>query len=72
MNLVCPGPIESPTLEQVVLEADQIVARLAGMTATKRAGTAREVLEVVAFLASRQAGHVTGQAVSVSGGLTMC
>jgi len=39
---------------------------------SKRAGTARDVADVVAFLASPQAGYVTGQAISVSGGLTMC
>lgn len=73
VNLVCPGPIESSTLEEVAREADRrIVERMASMTALKRVGTAREVAQVVAFLASPEAGYVTGQAISVSGGLTMC
>lgn len=73
VNLVCPGPIESPTLDEVAQEADRkIVERMAAMTALKRVGTAREVAEVVAFLASPEAGYITGQAISVSGGLTMC
>jgi NAD(P)-dependent dehydrogenase (short-subunit alcohol dehydrogenase family) len=37
----------------------------------KRAGTARELAATMAFLASDAGGYITGQAISVSGGLTM-
>jgi 3-oxoacyl-[acyl-carrier protein] reductase len=35
----------------------------------KRAGTPDDVAELVAFLASAQAGYITGQIISISGGM---
>ena len=35
----------------------------------KRAGTPDEVAELVAFLASDRAGYITGQIISISGGI---
>ena len=37
-----------------------------------RPGTSEDVAESVAFFASEAAGYVTGQALSVAGGLTCC
>ena len=36
-----------------------------------RVGTPRECASVIAFLASERASYITGQVLSVSGGLTM-
>ncbi|MPN41512.1 hypothetical protein SDC9_189064 [bioreactor metagenome] len=35
----------------------------------KRAGRAEEVADLVGFLASRQAGYITGQIISINGGM---
>jgi 3-oxoacyl-[acyl-carrier protein] reductase len=35
----------------------------------KRAGSAQEVASLVAFLASEESGYITGQVISISGGL---
>lgn len=75
VNTVCPGPTETPILDQLTSSGDtgeKIVAALIRSVPMKRVGTPREVANVVAFLASDAASYVTGQAISASGGLTMC
>ena len=42
---------------------------LVGMIPMKRFGTAEEVAELVGFLASKNASYITGQVVSINGGL---
>jgi 2-hydroxycyclohexanecarboxyl-CoA dehydrogenase len=75
VNTVCPGPTDTPLLTALASSGDtgrKLVNKLVGLNAMKRIGTPREVANAVAFLASDGAGYITGQAISVSGGLTMC
>jgi 2-hydroxycyclohexanecarboxyl-CoA dehydrogenase len=74
-NTVCPGPTDTPALRRFVDGAGQDAGKvIAGMTRAvpmKRLGTPEDVGPAVAFLASDAAGFITGQTLSVSGGLTM-
>jgi 2-hydroxycyclohexanecarboxyl-CoA dehydrogenase len=74
-NTVCPGPTDTPALRTFTASSgDDAEKVLAGMTRAvpmKRLGTPEDVGPAVAFLASDAAGFVTGQTLSVSGGLTM-
>lgn len=74
VNTVCPGPVHTPALQEMQ-EAEgvgaKIVAALIRHVPMKRVADPREVANVVAFLASDEASFITGQAISVSGGLTM-
>lgn len=70
-NCVCPGPTDTPLLDQVATYSQKLYEGLARAIPMKRIGTADDVASVVAFLASDDAGYVTGQTLSVSGGLTM-
>ncbi len=73
-NTVCPGPTDTPALRKFADGAGDAEKVLAGMTRAvplKRLGTPEDVGPAVAFLASDGAGFVTGQTLSVSGGLTM-
>jgi 3-oxoacyl-[acyl-carrier protein] reductase len=64
VNVVAPGIIESPMIEGV-FDAEAI-ARIVPM---KRAGTSQEVAALVAFLAGKEAGYITGQIISINGGM---
>ena len=63
VNAVAPGIIAGSMSEGFDADA---VARLVPM---KRAGTPEEVAELIAFLASPLAGYITGQVVSINGGI---
>jgi 2-hydroxycyclohexanecarboxyl-CoA dehydrogenase len=73
-NAVCPGPTQTPMLEAVAEGrggAQEVIAAMARAVPMKRLGQPEDVAAAVAFLASDAAGYITGQTLSVSGGLTM-
>jgi 2-hydroxycyclohexanecarboxyl-CoA dehydrogenase len=70
-NCVCPGPTDTSLLDQVAEYSQKLYDSLARAIPMKRIGTPDDVASVVAFLASDDSGFVTGQTISVSGGLTM-
>lgn len=73
-NVVCPGPTDTPMLRGVVdasPDGDKVIAAMTSGVAMKRLGQPAEVAAAVAFLASEKASFITGQTLSVSGGLTM-
>jgi len=73
-NVVCPGPTDTPLLASVVGDtesAKKILEAMKKAVPMRRLGQPAEVAAAVAFLASDDAGFITGQTLSVSGGLTM-
>ena len=73
-NTVCPGPTATPLLDEIVEasgDGDKIIGAMSRAVPMKRVGEPHEVASAVVYLASEGAGFVTGQTVSVSGGLTM-
>jgi 3-oxoacyl-[acyl-carrier protein] reductase len=68
VNAVAPGLIETDMA--AALSGDMRDAYV-GQVPLKRIGTAREVAEVVRFLASDGASYITGQVIHVNGGLYM-
>ncbi len=74
LNVVCPGPTETPLLESFLGEGDQgkkVYEGLKRAVPLGRLGQPDDIAGVVAFLASDEAAYITGQVISVSGGLTM-
>lgn len=73
-NSVCPGPTDTPLLSGIVKaseDADRIIGAMTKAVPMRRLGEPEDIAPAVAFLASDGAGYVTGQTLSVSGGLTM-
>jgi 3-oxoacyl-[acyl-carrier protein] reductase len=64
VNAVAPGVIASPVTQHAFPQ--ETIETLVPM---KRAGTTEEVAALVAFLVSEQAGYITGQVISINGGM---
>jgi 2-hydroxycyclohexanecarboxyl-CoA dehydrogenase len=68
VNCVCPGPTDTPLLAEVDTKYLDAFLKAIPM---RRFGKPEEVADAVVFFTSPQADYVTGQILSVSGGLTM-
>jgi 3-oxoacyl-[acyl-carrier protein] reductase len=64
VNAVAPGIIQSPMIEGSFDK--ETINRIVPM---KRAGTVDEVAELLSFLASDRAGYISGQIISINGGM---
>ena len=71
VNSVCPGPTDTALLDQVAAYSQKLRDGLARAIPLRRVGEPADVAAAVVFLASDEAGYITGQTLSVSGGLTM-
>jgi len=65
-NAVAPGFINTQMTQKLPDEAKKSIL---AMTSLRRIGEPEEVAELVAFLASDRAGYITGQVISIDGGI---
>jgi 2-hydroxycyclohexanecarboxyl-CoA dehydrogenase len=70
-NVVCPGPSDTPLLAEIAGDNPKLIESLKRGIPLGRLGAPSDVAAVVAFLCSDRAAYLTGQTISVSGGLTM-
>jgi 2-hydroxycyclohexanecarboxyl-CoA dehydrogenase len=73
VNVVCPGPTDTQLLADVMAgeRGAKILAGMQRAIPLGRLAKPEDVAGAVAYLASEEAAYVTGQVLSVSGGLTM-
>jgi 2-hydroxycyclohexanecarboxyl-CoA dehydrogenase len=71
VNVVCPGPTDTPLLAGIAAGNPRLTEALQRAIPFGRLGKPEEVAAAVAFLVSDEAAFITGQTLSVSGGLTM-
>lgn len=68
VNCVCPGPTDTPLFATL---PEHIRAALIKAIPFRRLARPEEIADAVLFFASAQSDYITGQVLSVSGGLTM-
>jgi 2-hydroxycyclohexanecarboxyl-CoA dehydrogenase len=71
VNCLCPGPIDTAMFNELPGVDDKHRAAVVRAIPLRRIAAPAEIANVVVFLASDEASFMTGQTVSVSGGLTM-
>lgn len=74
VNVVCPGPTDTPLIREMADElgdGDKFISALTRAVPMRRLALPEDIAPAIAFLASDGAGYITGQTLSVSGGLTM-
>ena len=74
VNCVCPGATDTPLLAEITRgeTGAKIIEAMVKAVPFRRLGKPEDIAGAVAFLASDEAAFITGQTLSVSGGLTMC
>ena len=70
VNAVCPGTVDTPWVRRLVDEVGESLEALRARQLMKRLGRADEIADAVLYLASDDAGFVTGTAFVIDGGLT--
>jgi 2-hydroxycyclohexanecarboxyl-CoA dehydrogenase len=72
-NVLCAGPTQTPLVEEMQQQefGRRVLGRMEQYVPLGRLGRPEDIAPMVAFLASDAAGFITGQVISVSGGLTM-
>ena len=71
VNCVCPGPTGTDFMAETLRSNPGLAKSLTRAVPMRRLGTPQDVASTVAFLLGPDSSYVTGQAWSVSGGLTM-
>ena len=74
LNAICPGPTNTPMMQEVMGSGEQArkwqEAMVRGIP-LRRMGEPQDYAGIVAFLASEDGSYITGQTISVSGGMNM-
>jgi len=71
INCVSPGPTRTRILQENSHSADDLIAKMIRRIPLKEIAEPEDIAQSILFLAGDQSRHITGQVLSVSGGLTM-
>ena len=73
-NAICPGTVDTPSLRQRLRDTGDAEAAMKAFVARQpmgRLGEADEIAELALYLSSDAAGFMTGQAISIDGGISI-
>jgi len=70
-NVVSPGPTDTPLLKEEIEQNPELIQRMTRLIPFRRVAQPEDQAAAVSFLVSDDASYITGQVISVSGGLTM-
>lgn len=71
VNCVAPGLVDTPLLSGIAEGNEKLIAAIVRSIPLGRTGTPEEIAAAICFFASPDATYITGQTLSVNGGLTM-
>jgi 2-hydroxycyclohexanecarboxyl-CoA dehydrogenase len=71
VNCITPGPTWTPLLEQELADNPKLFEKLIRAVPLRRAANPEDIARAIAFISSSAASYITGQILSVSGGLTI-
>lgn len=71
VNTVCPGPTDTKILRDMAADNPRLVEALTKAIPLRRLARPEDIVGAFVFFASEDAAYITGQTLSVSGGLTM-
>jgi len=71
VNCVSPGPTDTPLLQQEIKDDPELIRRMVRLIPFRRVAKPEDQAAAVSFLLSPDADYITGQTISVSGGLVM-
>ena len=71
VNCVAPGLVDTPLLSGIAGDNEKLIESITRTIPLRRLGRPEEIALAIAFLASPDAAYITGQTLSVNGGLTM-
>jgi 2-hydroxycyclohexanecarboxyl-CoA dehydrogenase len=71
INCVCPGPSDTPLFAEIGADNPKLREALLKAIPFRRLAQPNDLANTIAFMASDEAEYITGQTLSVSGGLNM-
>jgi NAD(P)-dependent dehydrogenase (short-subunit alcohol dehydrogenase family) len=71
VNALCPGPVNTPLLQELFAADPERAARRLVHVPLGRFAEPEEIASAVLFLASKEAGYITGAVLPVDGGIAM-
>lgn len=71
VNCVSPGPTDTPMLQSAIAAQPEVLQRMTRLIPMRRVASPDEQARAIVFLASPEASYITGQVLSVNGGLNM-